>query len=144
VAVDAAGNFYVADTGNNRVQKFDGAGAFLEEWGSIGDGLLRLPSGVALDRDGNIIVADSKNKRVQKFSATGAFIRKWGTTRIAPSGQQPFASPETIAVDSWGSYGFGGGQFDGPSDIAVDAAGTVFVSDYGNNRVQIFKIVELR
>jgi tripartite motif-containing protein 71 len=102
VAVDAEGNFFVADTGNNRIQKFSSDGVFLKQWGSIGDGLLRLPSGVALDRDGNLIVADTANKRVQKFSATGAFIRKWGTTRAEPSGQQPFTSPDTIAVDGAG------------------------------------------
>src|SRR5438552_8179000 len=38
VAVDAAGNVYVADTGNNRIQKFTGTGGFLTAWGSAGSG----------------------------------------------------------------------------------------------------------
>ncbi len=70
VAVDAAGNVYVADTGNNRIQMFDSQGRFLAKWGTTGSSLgqFRRPSGVAVDADGNIYVADASNNRVQRFT----------------------------------------------------------------------------
>jgi DNA-binding beta-propeller fold protein YncE len=69
VAMDAAGNVYVADTGNDRIQKFDGLGNFLTKWGSAGsgDGEMLNPQGIAVDATGNIYVADGENFRIQKF-----------------------------------------------------------------------------
>jgi DNA-binding beta-propeller fold protein YncE len=101
VAVDAAGNFYVADTVNNRVQKFSSDGRFLTQWGSTGDGLLRNPSGIAVDTAGNIFVVDHGNKRVQKFSASGLFLSKWGSRQRWPR-RGEFYSPGRIAIDSRG------------------------------------------
>ena len=88
VAVDAAGNFYVADTVNNRVQKFSIDGRFLTN-GSTGYGLLRNPSGIALDTAGNLFVVDNGNRRVQKFSPSGLFISKWAA---APDGRAEASS----------------------------------------------------
>ncbi len=70
VATDAAGNVYVADTGNDRIQKFTAAGAYLTQWGSAGSGSEQLngPRGVAADGGGNVYVADTSNDRVQKFA----------------------------------------------------------------------------
>src|SRR3989344_3617807 len=67
--IDSSGNMYVADTYNNRIQKFDSSGNFLMKFGSLGssDGQLDNPYGVAVDSSGNIYVADSNNNRIQKF-----------------------------------------------------------------------------
>ena len=163
VAVDGAGNVYVADTYNHRVQKFDGAGNFVSGWGSVGsgDGQYELPSGVAVDGAGNVYVADTWNERVQKFDGDGNFLAKWGS---GGAGDGQFQNPVGVAVDGvgdvyvvdqfnervqkfdgdgnflaeWGSLGFGDGQFQTPLGVAVDGVGDVYVVDQGNERVQKF------
>jgi len=123
IAVDEAGNVYVADSGNHRIQKFDSTGKFLTQWGNEGDGpgQFKEPWGVAVDGKGNVYVADTWNHRVQKFDAEGNFLLQWGGYRATGG----------VAV---GEEGF----FWGPRDIAVDAAGNVYVTDTGNKRVQVF------
>jgi DNA-binding beta-propeller fold protein YncE len=116
VAVDRAGNVYVADTNNNRVQKFSSTGHFIRQWGSIGDGLFRGPTDVALDPLGNVYVVDARNRRVQKLSSTGAFLGKWGPPNRSPRGE---------------------GSFEYPGPIAVDRDGRVYVGDLGDE-IQIF------
>ncbi len=97
VAVDAVGNVYVADTGNNRIQKFDGAGVFITKWGSVGtgNGQFTSPQGVTVDLAGNVYVADTGNHRIQKFSGAGAAL----------------AEPGPSFLLKWGSSGTGNGQF---------------------------------
>ena len=69
IAVDTAGNIYVADQGNHRIQKFDGEGNFLTKWGTWGFeiGEFWNPSGVAIDAADNVYVADQTNGRIQVF-----------------------------------------------------------------------------
>src|ERR1041384_3109078 len=76
VAVDASGNVYAADPGNNRIQKFSSAGTFIIKWGSngTGDGQFAGPQGVSVDSSGNVYVADTGNNRIQKFDSSGTFI----------------------------------------------------------------------
>src|SRR5438309_81191 len=81
VAVDGSGNVFVADPGNNHIQKFTNTGTFLTQWGSsgTGDGQFVDPRGVAVDGSGNVFVVDSGNERIEKFTNTGTFLTKWGT-----------------------------------------------------------------
>jgi tripartite motif-containing protein 71 len=69
IAVDAHGFVYVADTGNDRIQKFSGDGAFIAKWGSLGagDGQFNQPVDLAVDPDGVIYVAEEGNHRIQKI-----------------------------------------------------------------------------
>jgi DNA-binding beta-propeller fold protein YncE len=119
VAVDGAGNAYVADTGNNRVVKLSPNGAVLTEWGSRGtaDGRFLSPTGVAVDGGGNVYVLDSENNRVEVFDQEGHFLYRWGVR------------------------GPGIGDFSQPSAIAVDCAGEVYVADTNNNRVERFNMI---
>jgi len=82
VATDAAGNVYVADTYNDRVQVFTGTGAFVTQWGSAGSapGQFDRPMGIAVGRDGRIYVADTWNNRIQVFGAlpTPTKSESWG------------------------------------------------------------------
>ena len=123
IAVDEAGNVYVADSGNHRIQVFDSGGKFLIQWGSEGDGpgQFKEPWGIAVDAAGHVYVADTWNHRIQKFDAEGTFLRQWGS----------YGATGGAAV---GEEGF----FWGPRDIAVDAAGNVYATDTGNKRVQVF------
>ena len=69
VAVDGAGDVFVTDTGNQRIQKFDRDGNFVTQWGGFGnaDGQFNFPYGLVLDPRGHVFVVDSGNMRVQHF-----------------------------------------------------------------------------
>jgi hypothetical protein len=163
VAVDAAGNVYATDSGNDRVQKFSGSGVLLTSWGGYGTAncQMKFHTGIAVGPTGDVFVLDSKNYRVQKFTPTGAYLGQWGSYGTA-DGQ--FRMHRGIAVDSlgnvfvsdamnhrvqkftsagvflskWGSYGDGDGQMKFPRGVAVDAAGFLYVADYANHRVLKF------
>ena len=160
IAVDGQGNIFVADWGNQRIQKFDGNGKFLLKWGSSGskDGQFYYPVGIAVDGQGNVYVADTDNARIQKFDGNGKFLLKWGSSG-SKDGQ--FGYPAGIAVDGqgnvyvtdmqyqriqkfdgngkfllkWGSNGYGDGQFIHAGSITVDGQGNVYFADW---RIQKF------
>ena len=112
VAVDGQGNVYVADSFNDRIQKFDSSGNYLGQWGSCGsgNGQFKGPLGVAVDGQGNVYVADTGNNRIQKFDSSGGYLGQWG------------------------SYGSENGQFKYPIGVAVDGKGNIYVADLGNGR----------
>ncbi len=128
LATDRAGNLYVADHGNNRVQKLDPSGRFLSIWGrnggdtsaGVAPGEFNRPRGVAVDGVGDLYVADKGNNRIQEFGPGGLFIRMWGRN------------------GGDGSKGMGNGEFNTPYSVAVDRNGRVYVADTFNNRVQSF------
>jgi len=73
IGIDASGNIYISDSGNNRIQKFTPKGQFIRKLGSSGseDGQFNLPTGIAIDAEGYLYVADTGNNRIQKFNADG-------------------------------------------------------------------------
>ncbi len=114
IAVDSLHRLYVADTQNNRIQKYEPMSNTWTNWGVFGTnvGQFNKPGGVDVDASANVFVADSNNNRVQRRTATNA---QWV---------------------AWGSYGTNLGSFISPSDVAVDSAGSLYVADRDNNRVQ--------
>lgn len=133
---DATGNFYVVDTGNFRVEKFDASGKFLLAFGSkgTGDGQFNPindtgvgtgPGGIAVDKAGNIYVADTWNHRIDKFDSTGKFVTSWGSFI---SLADPAAASDPAANT----------KFYGPRGVAIGPDGNVYVTDTGNKRVSIF------
>jgi len=166
IAIDSKDNVYVADSGNNRVQKFDSNGTFITEWGSHGStkGQFIIPEEIAIDSKDNVYVTDTGNNRVQKFDSHGTFITKWGSSGTIDGQFSQFNGAQGIAIDSkdnvyvadsgnnrvqkfdsngtfitkWGSEGTAKGQFNIPYDIAVDSKDNVYVADIGNHRIQKF------
>jgi len=70
MAIDSKDNIYVADTYNNRIQKFDSKGNFITKYGTKGnkEGEFNLPIGIAVNKKGEVYVVDSGNYRIQKFA----------------------------------------------------------------------------
>lgn len=147
---------YVADTGNQRVQRLSLSGRFVDQ---LGEGAgFRKPIDVALGPNRTIYVGDFELDRIFAFSADGALLHKWGKTGTAPGA---FEAPAGLAVDqqgrvyvagfhdgrvqvfdssgkwirSIGGKGRGPGQFTYPTDVAVQGE-AVFVADAYNHRVQ--------
>ncbi|MGH2441603.1 MAG: NHL repeat-containing protein [Chloroflexota bacterium] len=114
VATDRWGNVYIADTRNDRVQKYGPRGHLLTVWGQrgAGPGRFKRPSGIVIDPSGHVWVLDSGNNRVQEFTARGALVQVWGRQGQAP------------------------GQFNGPLGIGADGRGSIYVSDTANDRIQ--------
>jgi tripartite motif-containing protein 71 len=69
ITVDGAGDVYVTDTGNHRIEKFDKEGNFITQWGGFGNGKgqFNFPYGIAVDVKGSVFVVDSGNTRVEQF-----------------------------------------------------------------------------
>jgi len=121
VAVDTAGNVYVADQSDHRIRKVapDGttttlAGAGVEGFANGAGTAARFdyPNGVEVDEAGNVYVADSGNKRIRKITPGGVVTTFAGTGQIG-SDNGPASSA----------------SFQGPSDIAIDDDGTLYVAD---------------
>ncbi len=77
IAFAPDGGFWVADTGNFRVQRFDRARKFLGAWGRFGsgDGEFAFPSDISVDTAGSVFVADELRKVIQVFTSDGSYVR---------------------------------------------------------------------
>ncbi len=138
VAVDAAGNVYVADYGNYRIRKIDLGGNMSTVAGNgppggfAGDGLaataakLNFPRGVAVDAAGNILIADTNNHRVRMVEARTGRI-----TTVAGNGTAGFAGDGGPAIAA---------KLNQPYSVAVNSQGRVFISDQLNSRIRVMTL----
>ena len=127
VAVDGAGNIYVADMGNFTIRKITSGGEVTTLAGTPGsqgsaDGTGNIarffaPNGVAVDNAGNVYVADLGNSTVRKITSNGEVTTLAGTAGV------------TGSTDGTGSSA----RFNQPNGVAVDSAGNVYVADTGNS-----------
>ena len=188
VAVDAAGNLYIADSINPRIRKVAPAGTIATvagngQYGYSGDGgpataaSLWTPKGVAVDAAGNLYIADSYNHRIRRVTPAGTITTVAGKGTVGYSGDggpataAMLGNPRGVAVDAGGSlyiadsynhrirrvtpggaittvagngqYGYSGdggpattASLNGPWGLAVDAAGSLYIADYFNNRIR--------
>ncbi|MGH3843965.1 MAG: protein kinase domain-containing protein [Pseudonocardiaceae bacterium] len=186
LAVDSAGNLYVADANAHRVRKIDPAGRITTVAGngtqdSTGDGgpaalaQLYYPTGVAIDRSGNIYIAEGD--RIRKIDQNGRISTVAGTGESGFSGdggpatKAQLGDPVTVAVDDAGNLyiadrpnlrirkvdaagtittvagngtpgdvGDGGpaiaAELNGPTGVAVDQAGNLYIADTFNDRIR--------
>jgi sugar lactone lactonase YvrE len=143
LALDAAGNLYVADINNNRVLEYNaplsssqaaervfGQTDFSHNdanHGGLGAGSLDAPEALALDGWGNLYVSDHGNNRVLEYARPLAAAADHSADRIFG---QPNATSNTA-----NNGGVSATSLDRPEGVAVDACGDLYVADFGNNRV---------
>jgi uncharacterized protein (TIGR03437 family) len=183
IAVDSAGNLYIADSGNARIRKVSngvittvaGVGVYgvLGDNGPATSAYLNQPQGIAVDSAGNLYIADWQDNRIRKV-ANGVITTVAGNGTRGYSGDNGLATtaqlayPQGVAVDSAGNlyiadtsnsrirkvsngviatvagdgtFGFSGdngpaasAQLNGPSGVAVDSAGNLYIGDQVNQR----------
>ncbi len=155
VAVDAAGNLLIADTGNERVRVVahktgtfygqpmtggdiytvagDGTQGFSGDGGPATNARLSFPEGVAVDAAGNLLIADFGNERVRVVAArTGTFYGEAMTGgdiyTVAGDGTQGFSGDGGPATSA---------ELGRPGGVAVDAAGNLLIADTANQRIRM-------
>ena len=132
VALDGAGNLYIADRDNHRIRKVDTAGTITTVAGTgtrgfSGDGgpatsaRLSRPSGVALDAAGNLYIVDRDNHRIRKVYASGII------TTVAGTGDEGFSGDGGPATSA---------RLNRPWAIALDGAGNLYITDLRNIRIR--------
>jgi DNA-binding beta-propeller fold protein YncE len=159
--VDSAGDVYVVDEQNYRVQKFDSSGEFCAKWNV--NGHFVTPAQIAVSSSGHVYVSVSKGEShsIQVFESSGKFLVEWGPSGTWSGG---FDLPSGVVVDQqsnlyvvdkgnariqrfdssgefvleWGRLGDGDGEFSRPCGAAIDPLGNVYVLDTQNQRVQKF------
>jgi uncharacterized protein (TIGR03437 family) len=138
VAVDASGDIYVADSGNNRIREIsakgvittvsgNGSGGYSGDGGPASGAQLSFPAGVAVDAEGNIYIADEYNNRVRKVSANGTIVTVAGNGALDSSGFSGFSGDGGPATSA---------QLNNPVGVAVDASGSLYIADSQNSRIR--------
>ena len=116
VAVDKAGNLYIADTDTGQVRRVDSTGIIT----TVATGL-HYPRGVAVDGSGNIYIADTGNHRIRRVDSTGTITTVAGTGEVGYSGDGGPAVSAQLGV---------------PFGVAVDGSGNIYIAETGNHRIR--------
>ena len=133
LATDPAGNYYIADSWNNRIRKVDTNGMISTVAGTngraySGDGSLAVnanlnyPANIALDTLGNLFIADASNNCIRKVDGSGII------TTVVGTGVAGYSGDGGLAVSA---------KLSAPTGVALDGQGNLFVADLGNNRIRL-------
>ena len=132
LAVDRAGNIYIADAGANRIRRVDGAGNIESfggtgEFGWNGDGgpatsaTLTAMSGLAADQNGNLYIADTWADRIRKIDSDGTI------STVAGTGEEGRRGDGGPAIEA---------RLQRPRGVALDGAGNIYIADADNHLVR--------
>ena len=138
VAIDADGNLFIADPGNNVVRKVESHGiygsfgiittvagngtpGFSGDGGPATNATLTYPSAVAFDVGGNLFIVDQFNNRIRKVDTNGII------TTVAGSGDRMFYGDGGAATNA---------NLNNPCGVALDQYGNLFIADQYNNRIR--------
>jgi trimeric autotransporter adhesin len=132
VAVDGAGNLFIADYRNSRIRKVSpdgiiatvaggGGCCFAGDGGPATSAHVSFPVGVAVDGAGNVFIADTGNQRIRRVSPDGII------TTLAGDGTEGFSGDGGPATSAALSY---------PNAVAVDSERNLFIADFGNHRIR--------
>ena len=132
VAVDASGNLFIADIGNQRIREVstngiittvagNGAYGYSGDGGAATNASLGYPDGVAVDASGNLFIADNLNSSIRKVSTNGVI------TTVAGNGTYGYSGDGGAATNA---------NLHFPSGVAVDASGNLFIADSFNHRIR--------
>ena len=132
--MDAAGDLFIADYGNNRIREVNlatgvittvagnGTAGYSGDNGPATAAELANPAGVAVDAAGDLFIADTGNDRIREVNlATGVI------TTVAGNGTDGYSGDDGPATAAELNY---------PAGVAVDSAGDLFIADSGNNRIR--------
>jgi len=134
IAVDAAGDIFIADTNNNVIREVnhatgvittvagDGTAGYAGNGGLATAAKLDNPEGVAVDAAGDIFIADTNNNVIREVNHTTGVI-----TTVAGDDIEGYSGDGSSATAA---------ELSSPDGVAVDAAGDIFIADYGNNRIR--------
>ncbi|MFN7624372.1 MAG: HYR domain-containing protein, partial [Acidobacteriota bacterium] len=135
LAVDAAGNVYISDTGNNRIRMVNvtsgvistyagvGGSGFAGDGGPANSAVFNGLGGINFDRHGHLFIADRNNHRIRRIDRTTQLI-----TTVVGDGTAGFRGDQGLATAA---------QLNSPSDVAVDLAGNIVIVDQGNHRLRL-------
>jgi uncharacterized protein (TIGR03437 family) len=133
IAVDSAGNLYIADQFNNRIRKVsggninfivgDGTAGYLGDTAAANVAEVDEPTGVTLDSKGNLYIADYRNNVIREVNSAGVI-----TTVAGDNGAGGGYSGDNAAATS--------AQLNLPISVAVDSAGNMYIADTSNNRIR--------
>ena len=135
IFIDSLGFVWIADTGNNRVLKFNADGTFVMQFGTPdGPAKLNAPEGVFVTHQGDVWIADRGNGRVVLFTPSGEFVKQFGKPSSRLLVDDQVYQPNKVVIDRRGYLYVlnGGGDFRGI--FLLDGEGT-FRGFFGANRL---------
>ena len=132
VAVDASGNLFISDQGNNVIRKVTngiittyagtGAFAFLGDGGPATQAAFGYPASIGLDASGNLYIPDVNNYRIRVVWSNGNIYS------VAGNGGENYGGDGGPALDA---------QINAPRSVSVAPNGNIYIGDFGNNRVRL-------
>ncbi|HEX7412635.1 MAG TPA: T9SS type A sorting domain-containing protein [Bacteroidia bacterium] len=133
VALDAAGNLYIADMVNNRIRKVNtsgvistfagnGTGGYSGDGGAATAAGLFYPTAVAFDAAGNMYISELQNSRIRKVNTSGVI------STFAGNGTAGYTGDGSAATAA---------ELNNPNGVAFDAAGNIYIADATNNRIRM-------